>query len=39
MFVMKKLNSNLTLSPNDHKRMQSIVSIETCIWNEQRRGN
>ena len=26
--------NKITLSSNDDKRIQSIDSIETCIWNE-----
>ena len=35
MLLLKKL-ARLLLSSNDDQRMQSIDSIETCIWNEQR---
>ena len=33
--VSEEINKS-ALSSNDDKRMQSIDSIETCIWNKQR---
>ena len=34
--VFTEAINKITLSSNDVKRMQSIDSIETCIWNKQR---
>ena len=35
MSILKGTNK-IALSSNDNKRMQSIDSIETCIWSKKR---